>query len=110
MRAILLDELRPPDMEKLAAHLQAELVPSGLPDVFWLELPPELLSPEQREHEQCAPHRVAAVLELDSLRLELLVRSATSLRCSCTDYVTSRQRDWLLAWVDQLIEELELST
>ncbi|MCB2225677.1 MAG: hypothetical protein KQH53_03285 [Desulfarculaceae bacterium] len=110
MRAIILDELRPPDMEKLTGHLQNELVSSGLPDVFWLELPPELLAPEQRDHEQCGPHRVAAVLELDSLKLELLVRSATSLRCSCTAYATSQQRDWLLAWVDQLIDDLELST
>jgi len=110
MRAIILDELRPPDMEKLTSHLQAELVSSGLPDVFWLELPPELLSPEQSEHEQCGPHRVAAVLEMDSLKLELLVRSATSLRCACTGYATSAQRDWLLAWVDDLITTLELKT
>ncbi|MCF8033906.1 MAG: hypothetical protein K9K66_16765 [Desulfarculaceae bacterium] len=110
MRAIVLDELRPPDMEKLTSHLQAELVGSSLPDVFWLELPPELLAPEQAAHEQCGPHRVAAVLELDSLKLELLVRSATSLRCSCTDYATTAQRDWLLAWVDGLIDKLELST
>lgn len=110
MRAIIIDELRPPDMEKLTSHLQAELTPSGLPDVFWLEMPPELLNPEQREHEQCGPHRVAAVLELDSLKLELLVRSSTSLRCSCTGYATSTQRDWLLAWVDRLIDQLELKT
>jgi len=110
MRALVVDELRPPDMEKLISHLRAELTPSGLPDVFWLEVPPELLSPEQAAHGQCAPHRVAAVLELDSLKLELLVRSATSLRCACTGYATAAQRDWLLAWVDELIDKLELQT
>ncbi len=110
MRAIIIDELQPPDMEKLTSRLQAELTPSGLPDVFWLELPPELLSPEQTAHGDCAPHRVAAVLDMDSLKLELLVRSATSLRCACTGYANSAQRDWLLAWVDDLIDELELKT
>ncbi len=110
MRSIVLDELRPPDMEKLMGHLEAHLGASSLPDVFWLQVPDDLLTPTQREHADCGPHRVAVVLELDSLRLELLVRAAQSLRCSCTDYATSAQRDWLIAYLDDLIEQLELRT
>lgn len=110
MRSIVIDELRPPDMEKLIGHLEANLGASGLPDVFWLEVPGELLTPEQRAHADCGPHRVAVVLELDSLKLELLVRASQSLRCSCTGYATSTQRDWLINFVDELIDQLQLQT
>lgn len=110
MRSIVIDELRPPDMEKLVGHLEANLGSSSLPDVFWLQVPDELLTPGQREHTDCGPHRVAVVTELDSMRLELLVRSSHSLRCSCTGYATSAQRDWLINFMDDLIDELQLQT
>lgn len=110
MRSIVIDELRPPDMEKLTSHLEATLGASGLPDVFWLQVPDELLTPTQREHAGCGPHRVAVVLELDSLKLELLVRASNSLRCSCTAYADNSQRKWLIGYVDQLIKQLELQT
>jgi hypothetical protein len=110
MRSIVIDELRPPDMEKLISHLEATLGASSLPDVFWLQVPDELLTPTQREHADCGPHRVAVVLDLDGMKLEFLVRSAQSLRCSCTGYATSAQREWLIGFVDELIEQLELRT
>ena len=79
--------------------------------MFWLELPPDLLSPVQHEHkDNCGPHRVAVVLEEDGMRLELLVRSKASLRCECTAYTTGQQRDFLLAWADRLAEELAIRT
>jgi hypothetical protein len=110
MRSLVIDELTSPDMEKLAGHLETTLEVSGLPDVFWLPVPEELLTPTQREHADCGPHRVAVVLELDGLRLELLVRASQSLRCACTDYADDGQRKWLIGYLDGLIEQLELRT
>ena len=110
MRSIIIDELRPPDMEKLISHLEATLGASSLPDVFWLQVPDEYLTPTQREHADCGPHRVAVVLDLDSMKLELLVRASQSLRCSCTGYADGHQREWLIGFVDDLIEQLELQT
>ena len=111
MRSLLLDELRADDMERLREHLARTLIPSGLSDVFWMELPAELLSPDQHEHRQCCgPHRLAVVLEESSLRLELLVRSKESLRCHCTAYATRAQREFCLGWLDGLIRELDLKT
>ncbi|MFH1033262.1 MAG: hypothetical protein V1806_02035 [Pseudomonadota bacterium] len=110
MRALVLDELRRPDVEKLAQHLGETLHPSAMEGVYWLEMPPDLLSPEQVAHAECGPHRVALVLEEDSLRLELLVRAHQSLRCNCTGYASPAQRQFLLGYVDRLIAELELST
>ena len=111
MRSILFDEINSPDLEKIRDHLEKSLVPSSLPDVFWLELPPDLLSPAQHEHKECCgPHRVAVLLEEDGLKLELLVRSKASLRCECTAYTTGQQRDFLLDWADRLARELAIRT
>ncbi len=111
MRSLVLDELAPGDMERLLEHLGRTLQVSGLPEVFWLEMPAHLLTPEQEAHRDCCgPHRVALVVEEDSLRLELLVRARESLRCACTAYATRAQRDFLMGYLDRLIEELGLRT
>jgi hypothetical protein len=110
MRSLLLDELMRADVDKLAEHLGRTLHPSALEGVYWLELPPDLLAGEQLTHAQCGPHRVALVLEEESLRLELLVRAQESLRCACTAYATPSQRAFLLGYMDRLIEELGIRT
>ncbi len=110
MRALVLDELRRPDLERLAEYLAGSLEASAMEGVYWLHLPPDLLSPEQSAHQQCGPHRVALVLEEESLRLELLVRAQNSLRCACTGYANPAQRKFLLGYLDRLIEDLKLQT
>ncbi len=111
MRSLLFDELRREDIEKVRAHLQEILPQSGLPDVFWLEMPPDLLSPDQVEHRStCGPHRVAVVIEEESVRLELLVRAQDSLRCKCTDYATKAQREFCLGFMDRLLAETGIKT
>jgi hypothetical protein len=111
MRSLVLDELQARDLDKLRERLNEILEASALPDVFWLSMPPDLLNPDQAEHQDtCGPHRMAVVLEEDSLRLEMLVRAQESLRCSCTAYPTRAQRDFMLNFLDRLIEDLELST
>ena len=111
MRSIVYDELRPEDLKKLDRHLGRTLKNSALGGVFWLELPPDILTAEQNGHaKSCGPHRVTLVLEEDSLRLELLVRSSESLRCSCTGYASKTQTRFLLDYMERLMEELEIKT
>lgn len=111
MRCLMIDELQATDMEKLAEHLAEVLEASSLPDVFWLGLPDDLLTPEQTAHKQeCAPHRVAVTLEEEALKIELLVRGHGKMRCSCFEYASGQQRDFLLRFMDRLIKDLELST
>ena len=111
MRSLVFDELRQDDLDKVRNHLQETLQQSRLPDVFWLELPAEILSEAQREHGQsCGPHRLAVVLEEDSVRLELLVRAQESLRCACTGYVSKTQREFCLDFLDRLLEETAIKT
>jgi len=106
MRSVVLDELKPAEIERLKERLAKTLTPSRLPGVFWLELPPDLLSAEQMaHHDACAPFRVAVILEEDALHLELLVRTHASLHCSCTAMANKAQRDFLLSFLDRLVEE-----
>ena len=111
MRSYVLDELRASDVKAIRERLAEILIASRLPDVFWLELPPDLLTPEQTAHkEQCGPFRTALVLEGGALQMELLVRSHASLHCTCTAYATKAQRDFLLSFLDRLVEDLDIST
>ena len=111
MRSLVFDELRQDDLDKVRDHLQETLQQSRLPDVFWLELPEDMLSEVQREHGQgCGPHRLAVVLEEDSVRLEFLVRAQESLRCACTQYVSKTQREFCLDFMDRLLEETGINT
>lgn len=117
MRSLVFDELRQDDLEKVRKHLEEALSRSALPDVFWLELPSDLLSSVQQEHSQkCGPHRLAVVLEEDSIRLEysvrleLLVRAQENMRCACTGYASKAQRDFCLNFMDKLLEETGIKT
>lgn len=111
MRSLLFDEIAAADMAKLREHLARVLEPSNLGDVYWLNLPPDLLSAEQLAHAQsCGPHRLAVVLEGDCLRLEFLVRSAKGMRCPCIGYASKAQRDFALRFADRLLEELAIGT
>lgn len=110
MRSYLLDELSRDDLEKVLEYLNEEARPSALGDLFWVDLPEEFLTPEQRDHDHCRPHRFAVEVGDDSLRLEFLIRPVEGLRCHCSGMADPNQRDYIIAWGDKMIADLELST
>ena len=111
MRSIVFDEIRPDDMAKLSEHLGGTLKASALGGVYWMELPPDILSASQNEHaKSCGPHRVTLVLEEDLLRLELLVRNSANMRCACTEYASKVQRAFLMDYLERIFEELGIQT
>lgn len=110
MRQYLLDEISPKDYQRLREYLREHAQPSGLQDIWWVDLPDDLLSPDQFEHHNCQPFRFAIELGDTFLRIEFLIRSSNTMRCSCIDYATRQQRDFILAFVDRLVEALDLKT
>lgn len=111
MRSIVIDEVRRGDLDKVRQRLTDSLENSAMPDVFWLHLPPDLLTAEQARHtESCGPHRAAVVLEDDGFKVELLIRCQNHMRCTCNGYATSAQRDFLLRFVDRLVDDLAIMT
>jgi len=110
MRQYLLDEISRSDYQGLKDYLTAHAQASGLQDIWWVDLPKDLLSPEQFEHRDCQPFRFAVELGDTFLRLEFLIRSRTTMRCSCIGYATRAQRDFILAFADRLVDDLGLKT
>jgi hypothetical protein len=110
MKQYLVDELRPADHAKLDAYLKENLTAAGMPGIFWLELPEELLTAEQTAHTGCRPFYCAVNLRQDRIACELLVRSQQRLRCSCIGYADSAQRRWLLDVMDAIFEKLGVKT
>jgi hypothetical protein len=114
MRTYLIEDIYDDDFDKIVAAFNELGFKSQLDDIYYLPLPVDLLQPEQREHmEDCGPYFMA----LETLRhaagnqfkLELLVRGRKKIRCSCVCYATAPQRKHMIEYLDQFIEELEIS-
>jgi hypothetical protein len=110
MRQYLLDEISKTDIPRIRDYLSSHAQASGLADIWWVNINTDLLSPGQFEHRNCAPFRFAVELGGDFVRFEFLIRSQKTLRCSCIDYATRQQRDFIMAFADRLVEDLELRT
>ena len=105
MRQYLIDEITFLERDNIENHLKRALKQGALAGVFWLEVPPDLMGPAQQGHEHCGPFYFAVVLEQKSLRCEFLVRSSTNMHCSCIAWATTAQRQFVLDFIDRLLEE-----
>jgi hypothetical protein len=110
MQQYLLDEIARADLPRVQEYLSEHALASILEGVWWVDLPEDLLSPEQFEHRQCRPFRFAVELGEDFVRFEFLIRSRETMHCACIGYATRQQRDFILAWADRMVEELSLRT
>jgi hypothetical protein len=115
MRQYQLDEIARKDIPRVRQYLNEHAIASSLADVWWVDLPEDLLSPEQFEHQQCRPYRFAVEVTEPEVgdsfvRFEMLIRSRETMRCTCLGYATRQQRDFILGFADRLVEELALRT
>ncbi|MGI6656703.1 MAG: hypothetical protein ACOX5Z_07745 [Desulfobulbus sp.] len=105
MRHFMIDELSFLERDNLDSYLKRTLKPGALDGVFFLAIPDDLLGPAQQGHADCAPFYCAVVLEPTSIRFELLVRSASTMHCSCIAQATPGQRQFILDFADRMLEE-----
>jgi len=105
MRQIMVDELTREERDNIDSYLKRTLQPGPLAGLYWMAVPQDLLAEAQQGHEQCGPFCVAVELEEETIRFELLIRSQTNLHCSCIAYATPAQRDFVLRFVDTMLEE-----
>ena len=110
MRQYMLDEIMRGDIPRVREYLNEHAIAAGLEGIWWVDLPEDLLSPEQFSHRDCRPHRFAVELGDNFVRFEFLIRSKQTMRCACIGYATRPQRDFILAFADRLVEELALRT
>jgi len=111
MRTYLVEDFRPEQLELVCQRLAAMGLSGSLDGIYYLPLPLDLLTDEQREHHaECGPY--IFVLEVSgetSLKLELLVRAQGKLRCSCVMYATAEQRAHIMDYLDGFLRELDIS-
>jgi hypothetical protein len=110
MRQYILDEISRGDLPRIREYLNEHASPSRLEDIWWVDLPEDLLNPEQFGHQDCRPFRFAVELGDGLVRFEFLIRSQQTMRCACIGYATRGQRDFILAFADRMVEELALRT
>jgi hypothetical protein len=108
MRSYLVQEINLSDMSKLLEAISQKSYKNPVKDLFWILLPENLLSPEQKKHKECGPHYLALETGKDWLKLELLVRCEQKLRCDCICYCTTEQRRFMIEYLDQLIRNQDV--
>lgn len=114
MRSYFIEDLAEDDFEKVMKAFEELELRGPIDDIYYLPLPEQLLQKEQQDHlEDCGPYFMALEAikgtEESSFKLELLVRARKKMRCSCVSYATPEQRKHMIEYLDQFIEELEIS-
>jgi hypothetical protein len=114
MRTYLVEDLTDKDYRTVTKGFDELGLRGSIDGIYYLPLPEDLLQGEQKAHlGECGPYFMALEAvdspDRNSLRLELLVRARNKIRCSCVSYATPAQRKHMIEYLDQFIEELEVS-
>lgn len=110
MKQYVIDELRPSDYNALKTHLNEQFGPSEIEGLYWIPVAIDMLTDIQAAHTECRPHYVAVDLDDKRLACEFLVRSKNRIRCDCIHYATENQRNWLIGFIDNIFEQLQIKT
>ena len=110
MKYYIIDEISSSHMEKVEDYLKKNAVVSKIAKVFWVELPKDILTGTQYSHEDCSPHVFAIELFDNSIKLELFIRSLKGLSCECQTYSSQQQRDFIINFTENMINNLGIRT
>lgn len=105
MRQFVIDELSPMERDNIDSYLKRTLKSGPMIGLYWIVLPPDLLSGPQQGHEEHGPFYLAVEVEQFQVRFELLVRSQSNLHCTCIAHATPVQRQFVLDFIDKMTEE-----
>ena len=105
MRQIVIDELSPMEQDNIDSYLKRTLKQGPMVGLYWMEIPPDLLSEAQQGHEEHGPFYLAVEVTRDGVKFELLVRSQTNLHCTCIAHASSVQRQFVLDFMDKMLKE-----
>lgn len=105
MRQYRIDQLSREERSNIESYLKRTLNAGPMAGIYWLEVPQDLLGAPQLAHETCGPFFFAVELEEEAVSFEMLVRSQINLHCSCIAYASPAQRDFVLWFIDKMLEE-----
>jgi hypothetical protein len=110
MRYYFVDEISPSDMERVHSFLKEKASASPMEGLLWVSIPKDRLSHVQIAHSDCQPHFFAIELGTDWLKAEMFIRGQDNVRCTCSTYATSEQHDYIIHYVQDMIDTLDIQT
>lgn len=108
MRQFVIDDLSPLEQDNLDSYLKRNLKAGPMIGLYWIVLSPEILSDIQKEHHDCAPFYLGVEVRKESICFELLVRSNTNIHCNCIAHTTPEQRQYVLDFIDTMLDEEQI--
>jgi hypothetical protein len=105
MRQFVIDELSPMERDNIDSYLKRSLKQGPMIGLYWLQLPHDLLSPTQLDHKEHGPFHLAVEVTNVAVKFEFLVRSQVNLHCSCIAHANAAQRQYVLDFIDKMVEE-----
>jgi hypothetical protein len=110
MRQVFFDELDKQDIERLVDDLNEKAQLSEVEGLYWVEMPHELLEPDQQEIRADHPFCFAVEIGESWVKFELLLRSRSNFRSTCSRYAGPDQQRYILEYANRIIDRLELMT
>jgi len=110
VKSYLIDEIGVADLKRIQEFLNGNVIPSGVETLFWVKVPPSLLTPLQQEHIPCQPHVFAFEIGQTFAKAELYLRTLRDMRCPCQGYCTLPQVHFVIEWVNDMLNDLSIRT
>ena len=110
MKHYVIDEFRPGDFEKLTNFFNEKVGTSEINCIYWIQIPEEILTFEQKTHKNCLPLFFVIELDLNKISCEFLIRTKNSIKCDCMCYANKEQYNWLINYIDAILDSLQIIT
>lgn len=110
MKSYVIDEILPDDLDMIRSYLNEKASPSGIKNLYWVNLPVEDLNKVQRDHINCHPHRFAIEVGDNWIKAEFFIRTAEKIKCECSGYCDDNQKNYIIRYIDTIISDLNIST
>jgi len=104
VKSYLIDELTPQEIKKIKNSLKKMGLHSPIKDIFWFEVPEDILTSIQKKHlPSCGPFIFSLEIGDSWLKLELLIRATGKIRCSCISYANEVQRNYIIDVLEEIV-------
>ncbi len=104
MRQFVVDDLSPMERDNIDSYLKRNLKTGPMVGLYWIVLPEAILTETQKKHTDCGPFYFGVEVKKDSVCFELLVRSNVHLHCDCIAHATPDQRQYVLDFLDTMLD------
>lgn len=109
MRSFYIDELSEVDIIKIRLHFEKTALSSQIEDIWWIEIPLDLLTVSQKKQKDLRPFVFTVELGDSWLKIEFLIRSLKTLNREWQAFCTPAQRQYILSLIDTLMDDLEIN-